>query len=378
MAIHNVRYFVRPRPACPEELKTPWGLPNDTCEVDTDFVARCAIGEILQTSKNLAPMSALFEELLAPGGTELIWRGRGPGRGIEMRRAFSGLFGRFFARAYLQRYHGFTWFVPIDGCPTILSNRARIVQKPGSSAEMPDWFCAQPGQVAVAEAKGSHQRSNVTAQTLPGPLKTAEKQIGGVVLEIRSFGRSGVEIWTARSVKGWAVMSRWGVEEPDRDAFQYVLDPSTDGEPLSDGDREHLVQDVARLHVAQTLEGMGYPDLASEFGVAGLEGAARPRQTATIEIEGEPPIKYLGAVVGPFGLLHLTLDRARAAAAAMPPELASQIRFVGMQIDDIRRLRDQSDLEPRPVRRSADGTSVGPDGLVFAQIGRVRPLQIEI
>ena len=173
-------------------------------------------------------------------------------------------------------------------------------------------------------------------------------------------------------------MSRWGVEEPGRDAFQYILDPPTDGEPLSDSDREHVVQDVARLHVAQTLEGMGYPDLADEFGVAGFEDAVRPRQTATIEIEGEPPIKYLGAVVGPFGLLHLTLDEARVASAAMPPELASQIRFVGIQIDDIRRLRDQSDLKPRPVRRSADGTSVGPDGLVFAPIGRVRPLQIEI
>lgn len=234
-----------------------------------------------------------------------------------MRRAFSGLFGRFFARAYLQRYHGFTWFVPIDGSPTILSNRARIVQKPGSSAEMPDWFCAQPGQVAVAEAKGSHQRSNVTAQTLPGPVKTAEKQIGGVVLEIRSFGRGGVEICTARSVKGWAVMSRWGVEEPDRDAFQYVLDPSTAGNPSPTATASIWCR---TLHVFTSLKrwrGWATP-ISRANSALGLEGAARPQQTATIEIEGEPPIKYLGAVVGPFGLLHLTLDRARLAAAAMP------------------------------------------------------------
>jgi hypothetical protein len=39
-------------------------------------------------------------------------------------------------------------------------------------------------------------------------------------------------------------MSRWGVEEPGRDAFQYILDPSTDGEPLSDDDREHVVQEL--------------------------------------------------------------------------------------------------------------------------------------
>jgi hypothetical protein len=346
--------------------------------VDTDFVARCAIGEILQTGKNSTPVSALFDELLASSSIELVWKGRGPGRGIEMRRAFSGLFGRFFARAYLQRYHGFTWFVPIDGSPTVLSNRARIVGKPGSSAEMPDWFCAQPGMVAIAEAKGSHQRSNATAQTLPGPLKTAEKQIGGVVLEVRSFGRGGAEIWTARSIKGWAVMSRWGVQEPDRDAFQYVLDPPTDGELLSNDDREHLVQDAARLHVAQTLEEMGYTDLAGEFGVAAFNDDARPRQTATLEIEGEASIEYLGAVVGPLGILPMTLDQAIATAAAMPAELARQIRFVGMQIDHIRRLRDQSPLEPRPPRATKDGTSVGPDGLVFAPLARVRPLQVEI
>ncbi|WP_426434083.1 hypothetical protein [Bradyrhizobium genosp. P] len=243
---------------------------------------------------------------------------------------------------------------------------------------MPDWFCAQPGQVAVAEAKGSHRRGNATAKTLPGPLKTANGQIAGMVLEIRSFVGGGVERWTARSVKGWAVMSRWGVEEPDRGAFQYVLDPSTDGEPLSEDDREHVVQDVARLHVAQMLEGMGYSDLSAEFGVAGIGDAARPRLTATIEIEDEPPTEYLGAVIGPFGLLPMTLDEARAAAATLPPELASQIRFVGMEIDNIRRLRDLTALKPRHTREMADGTSVGPDGLVFAPIDRVLPLQTEI
>ena len=46
-------------------------------------------------------------------------------------------------------------------------------------------------------------------------------------------------------------------------------------------DREHLVQDVARLHVAQTLEGMGYPDLASEFGVGvGRRGAPAAKTAA--------------------------------------------------------------------------------------------------
>jgi hypothetical protein len=377
MAVHNVRYRIEPPTACPLELVGRFGNPKSTCEVDTDFVARCAIGEILQTGPNSGPMSALFDELLTPGSAELVWKGRGPGRGIEMRRAFSGLFGRFFARAYLQRYHGFTWFVPIDGTPTYLSKNVRVRRKTRASSELPDWVCAKPGEVAVAEAKGSHQKGNATKGGRPGPIKTAEGQISGVVLEkAQQAGR--IKQWTARKIKGWAVMSRWGVEDPKRDAFQYVLDPETDGERLSADDRKEVVQDVARVHVAQTLEGMGYTDLAAEFGIAGIAEPALPRQTATIEIEGEHPSIYLAAAVGPFGLLPMTLEEARQSAETMPEALAQQIRFVGIDIDVVRQLRDKSVVESRLTRGMSDGTSIGPDDLLFAPIARIVPKAIVI
>jgi hypothetical protein len=182
-------------------------------------------------------------------------------------------------------------------------------------SELPDWVCARPGEVAVAEAKGSHQKSNATKGGRPGPIKTADGQISGVVFEkAQQAGR--IKKWIPRSVKGWAVMSRWGVEDPKRDAFQYVLDPQTDGEPLSTDEREEIVQDVARVHVAQTLEGMGYTDLAAEFGSTDIAAPARPRQTASIEIEDEHPRIYLGAAIGPFGLLPMSLDEAKLTAGA--------------------------------------------------------------
>src|SRR5713101_8144439 len=182
MSIHHVRYMIEPPSACPAELVSALGKPKFWCEVDIDFVARCAMGEILQTGPRSGPMSALFDELLAIGSFELVWKGRGPGRGIEMRRAFSGLFGRFFARAYLQRYHGFTWFAAIDGTPTNLSKNVRVRRKTRASSELPDWVCARPGEVAVAEAKGSHQKGNATRGGRTGPIKTADGQISGVVL----------------------------------------------------------------------------------------------------------------------------------------------------------------------------------------------------
>jgi hypothetical protein len=65
MAIHNIRYMIEPPSACPAELLNALGKPKSCCEVD--FVARCAMGEILQTGPNSGPMSALFDELLATG-----------------------------------------------------------------------------------------------------------------------------------------------------------------------------------------------------------------------------------------------------------------------------------------------------------------------
>jgi hypothetical protein len=48
MAVHNVRYRIEPPTACPPDLVGRFGNPKFTCGVDTDFVARCAMGEILQ------------------------------------------------------------------------------------------------------------------------------------------------------------------------------------------------------------------------------------------------------------------------------------------------------------------------------------------
>jgi hypothetical protein len=220
MGVHKIRYIVRPASACPADLISGNG-PSGQREVDTDFVAACAMAEIFQTGGGSSrALALLFEELLVPGGDKLIWKGNGPGRGKEMRRAFSGLFGRFFARAYLARYHDFAWFTPIDGEPTNISKRMRVARLPGKGMELLDWVCGSASsRIAVAEAKGTSQPSNGTGAGLPGPIKTADGQLKGVVVEkLRKV--AGKERWTAVRTKGCAVMSRWGVEVPD--AFFYV------------------------------------------------------------------------------------------------------------------------------------------------------------
>jgi hypothetical protein len=79
----------------------------------------------------------------------------------------------------------------------------------------------------------------------------------------------------------------------------------------------------------------------------------------------------LGAAVGPFGLLSMTVDEARQTAETLPEMLARQIRFVGMNVDVVRQLRDNSAREPRSRGKCPTGRSIGPDDLLFAPVERI-------
>lgn len=104
-------------------------------------------------------------------------------------------------------------------------------------------------KLRLPRQRGPASRRTAQGAGLPGPIKTADGQLKGVVIE-RLRKVAGKERWAAVRTKGWAVMSRWGVEIPPRDAFLYVLDPDTHGEPPSPHERDDMVQDIARAHVA--------------------------------------------------------------------------------------------------------------------------------
>jgi hypothetical protein len=360
MSIRYQRYIINPATACPTHLRTSTGSPMPEVPLDIDEVARSAWSEILQTAPRSTSLFAFLEELLDPG-PKLVWRGQGPGRGTEMRRSFSGLFGRFFARAYLETHHGFVWFAAIDGDNFHLSQHWRIKRSPGSKTEMPDWVCARPGELAIGEAKGSHQKGNVGGGGIPGPIKTADGQISGVqVQKLVASGRRS--IWRPKRVKGWAVMSRWGLSNPSRDPFLYALDPETEGEKLLPEEQEQLVQAVAYTHVKQTAVGLGI--LPAPSG----EVAAAPSRRVLLA-DDEEKRSFVGAVVTPFGPLNLNPDQAKELLAFLPdPNL---IRFVGLEESLFTTYLEGGVLVPRQRQRIGDNALAGGDGLVVAPIDRI-------
>ncbi|MBB3917714.1 hypothetical protein [Rhizobium fabae] len=362
MAIHTIAYRMRPRTAWPAQLLQPNGRPLLQCDVDTDHVGLSGLAEILQTAPGSNPLPLLFDELLVPGTAQLVWKGSGPGRGVEIRRAFSGLFGRFFARAYLEKYHGFTWFSPISGSPYQVSARLQVVRKPRHEFDMPDWLMAGPGVLAIGEAKGSHEKGQAIPTTLPGPLRTAKKQIKGVLVQKQD--RRGR--WVNRRVKGWGVMSRWGVQDPARDAYHFVLDPDTDGEPLDGDELEEVIQDVARSHVAHLLEGLGRLDLIDKS----MSPTAKPQQITT-QIDGEGQRSFIGGIVNNFGFLPMSIDEGRAVQASLPQQLRTSVRFLGLDAETIEQYLSGTAIKQRPLRIDSGGASTSADGMILAPLDQI-------
>lgn len=360
MSTRSQRFIINPPSACPAHLRTPTGRPMPHVSFDIDDVARCAWNEILQTAPRSTSLFAFLEDLLEPG-PNLVWKGQGPGRGSEMRRSFSGLFGRFFARAYLEVHHDFVWFAAIDGESFHLSPNWRVSRRPRATTEMPDWVCARPGELAIGEAKGSHQKSNATRGGMPGPIKTANGQITGVRVQKRVRHRSR-RTWQSKRVKGWAVMSRWGLASPPRDPFLYALDPTADGEPPTLEEIEDLVQAVARTHVAQTALGLGL------LTVFDGEMVPAPRRRVRVADDQEKRT-FAGAVMTPFGPLDLDPDDAKGLTALLPdPNL---VRFIGLEEGLFTSFLEGRSLVPRERQRIGEFSLVGRDGLVVSPISQI-------
>jgi hypothetical protein len=224
---------------------------------------------------------------------------------------------------------------------------------------MPDWICARPGELAIGEAKGSHQKGNASRGGKPGPIKTAEGQITGVRVQKRTRTARGGVRWRSKSVKGWAVMSRWGLRDP----FLYVLDPETEGEQPTPEEIEELVQAVARTHVEQTAIGLGLLKPGDEDGQM-----VSPRRRVRVRDDDEKR-HFSGAVITPFGPLDLDLEQANELSKLLPdPGL---VRFVGLEEELFSSYLQGQPLVPRQHKRIGDLSLVGKDGLVVAPISQI-------
>jgi hypothetical protein len=228
-------------------------VASATVDLDVADIEDAGIREVLQTPGAAYGTWSILDALLAPTGVGTPFIFREPlGQAREVKVALSGLFGRFVARAYLERYFNLSIFAHLGSRIIDLDRRRQVKVTRLSRGDLPDWIaCASDlSSLTVAEAKGCHDNG--------GPAKALN----------RAWAQAGrIDITAGGSkvtVKRIAIATRWGMAAPSpTDAHLSVRDPVDEGESIKPEEKDALFIGLIRLHIANLIKSLGHAELAS-------------------------------------------------------------------------------------------------------------------
>ena len=199
-----------------------------TVDLEVSEIEDAGIREVLQTPGAAYGAWSILDALLTPTGAGTPFVFREPlGQAREVKVALSGLFGRFVARAYLERYFNLSIFAHLGSRTIDLDRRRQVKITRLSRGDLPDWIaCASDlSSLTVAEAKGCHD--------VGGPAKALD----------RAWAQARRIDVTARghkvTVKRIAIATRWGMATAGpADARLSVRDPVEEGEPHTQEEKD--------------------------------------------------------------------------------------------------------------------------------------------
>lgn len=329
-----------------------------TVDLDVSEIEDAGIREVLQTPGAAYGAWSILDALLTPTGAGTPFIFKEPlGQAREVKVALSGLFGRFVARAYLERYFNLSIFAHLGSRIIDLDRRRQVKVTRLSRGDLPDWIaCASDlSSLTVAEAKGCHDNS--------GPAKALNRawaQAGRI--DITAGGRKV-------TVKRIAIATRWGMAAPSpTDAHLSVRDPVDEGEPIEPEEKDALFIGLLRLHIANLIKSLGHAELASALRGLTHQPFARRLQgdlqrarmlldaTSVREVEKATAI---GGLIG--GIVTRAGPVTDADVAPADQEALARVNlrpvFVGIERELI---RAAIDAEPQTVRTRLTQI-VGPD-----------------
>ena len=230
-------------------------VADATVDLTVADIEDAGIREVLQTPGTAYGAWSILDALLTPTGAGTPFIFKGPlGQAREVKVALSGLFGRFVARAYLERYFNLSIFAHLGNHFINLDGRRKISVKRLSRGDLPDWIACSSNlsSLTVAEAKGSHDPG--------GPAKAlarAWKQAGRI--DITAQGRKV-------TVKRVAIATRWGMAAAGpAEAHISVQDPVDEGEPFEPLEEDAIFVGLLRLHIANLIRPLGHVELADSL-----------------------------------------------------------------------------------------------------------------
>ena len=205
------------------------------------------------------------------------------GQAREVKVALSGLFGRFVARAYLERYFGLSVFAHLGPEPLVLDGRLQIHVVRREKGDLPDWIAcaASLSNLTVAEAKGCHDSS--------GPNRALGRAW-------RQASRVDVVAHGLRATtKRLAIVTRWGMATggPSEPRIA-VRDPVDEGDPIEGEHKDAIFVGLYRHHLANMISSLGHVELAeslrkvaSSHTIGGRRSAAQRAQRLVDQVHLE-------------------------------------------------------------------------------------------
>jgi hypothetical protein len=319
-----------------------------TVDLDVSEIEDAGIREVLQTPGAAYGAWSILDALLTPTGAGTPFIFREPlGQAREVKVALSGLFGRFVARAYLERYFSLSIFAHLGSRIIDLDRRRQIKVTRLSRGDLPDWIaCASDlSSLTVAEAKGCHDNG--------GPAKALNRAWAQARRIDITAGGNKV------TVKRIAIATRWGMAAPSpTDAHLSVRDPVDEGEPIKPEEKDALFIGLLRLHIANLIKSLGHAELATALRglthqpfVRRLQGDLQRARTLldavpVIEVE---KATAMGGLVG--GIVTRAGPVADSGVAPADQEALARLNlrpvFVGIERDLV---RAAIDAEPQTVR----------------------------
>lgn len=253
--------------------------PGGEVQLSVEEIENAGVREVLQTPGPTLGSWTLLDALLSRCDEFRFLEPLGQAR--EVKVALSGLFGRFVARAYLERYVGLRYFAHLGQEEIELGRRlnVRVVRRRGQSGDLPDWVaCAGDlTNLTIAEAKGSHARNGPRSA-----IAQARKQVARVEVK----GRNG-----RITVKRIAVATRWGMLKggPSKSWIQ-VHDPEDVGKEFTAEENDAAMLGIVRLHMSNLFGRIGQSKLAAE--IQALVLAESPKLEAESRIKAKQLVSF--------------------------------------------------------------------------------------
>jgi hypothetical protein len=266
--------------------------------LDLQMLGHAAARETLTTASTdfSALWVGLFQHMIT-SAPDFTWRGDGPGIGRDAKTAYSGLMGRFIARAFLRDDEGVSILVPLDTAKRFLiGSRFEIQKAPAGDGYEADWIGLDRDGVVIVEAKSTYNGPDSRwchDGAFPDLVRVAARGQADRTRLVERVGGADLP------VRRWAVGTRWGTETNGLKTAIVAWDP-VDGEldPNSHRELAKLLTDADLQGVMRGIRGEGQvgPETPTTDGPEPFPEAVRVRIGDVLLEPGDV------AAIGPLGV----------------------------------------------------------------------------